>query len=497
MLQPIISARNLDHFYIEGERRRQVLFEIELAIYPGEFVIMTGPSGSGKSTLLSLIGCLRSVQSGSLRVLGQELNGASDRARTQARRNFGYIFQASNLLSFLTVEQNIATSLKLQGVRDRQTRRRKTAAILNSVGLLPQLQSYPRQLSGGQRQRAAIAGALVTQPELLLADEPTAALDSQTGRRTIELMHRLAKEQGSAVLMVTHDPRILDVADRIVQVEDGRLGLAYSQEISLALPGLKEERVKAMGITPDVLTYEPGAVVFREGDRAERFYLVVEGRVEAHHGSDTDRRVLATLDRGQYFGEIGLLDPDGRRSASIRVTDDAAAKLMVLSRQDFQRLMGESHLTELAIAQALQERVRRTMVTAALPELDLAIVNTVLPKIERLKYGAGSYIVNQGEVARFFYIVATGVVEAIAMDDPGRPQVISTLGPGDYFGEIGLLEARPRTVSVRAKPTGDVEVLAMSSDVFCELIEASQTTPETIVRTVYERLKRRPKGPKD
>ncbi len=489
MPQPIVAVQNLNHYYGEGRLRRQILFEVNLAIYPGEFVIMTGPSGSGKSTLLSLVGCLRSLQEGSLKVLGQELVGASDDQRTRMRQNFGYIFQASNLVTFLTVEQNIASSLHLQGVLDDATIREKISQILDDVSLLPQQKFYPHQLSGGQKQRAAIAGALAPQPKLVLADEPTAALDSKTGRQIIDLIHRLAKEQGSAVLMVTHDPRILDVADRIINMEDGNLGLAYSQEISLALPGLKEEQVTAMNIQPDLLTYEPGAIVFREGDSANLFYTVVQGRVEAYHDEGNgQRKVLNTLERGQFFGEIGLLNPDSRRSASIRVTDDAPAKLMTIKRDDFQQLMQVSNLTEMVIAQTLQDRMNRTVLAKALPSA-AGTIQPLLRHVERRKYDAGTTIIQQGAIADYFYVVVAGFVEVITVDSQDQPRLLTTLGPGDYFGEIGLFEQRPRTVTVRTKVNTSVELMALPASAFQELIETSQMTYDAIAHMVYERLK--------
>ncbi|NEO83635.1 MAG: cyclic nucleotide-binding domain-containing protein [Spirulina sp. SIO3F2] len=490
MTQPIISIQDLNHVYGSGDLSRQILYDINMEIYPGEFVIMTGPSGSGKSTLLSLVGCLRSVQTGSLRVLGQELKGASDEQRTQMRRQFGYIFQASNLLTFLTVEQNIATSMELQGIRDRATMRERTKEILSHVALLPQLKSYPRQLSGGQKQRAAIAGALVTRPKLVLADEPTAALDSKTGRQTIDLMHRLAKEQGSAVLMVTHDPRILDVADRIVQVEDGHLGLAYSQEISLALPGLKEEQVTEMEIQPDVFTYEPGANVFREGDVAQRFYVVLEGSVEVfHERPNQPRQFLRTLGRGQYFGEIGLQPANGQRTASIQVTPDAPAKLMAVRGEDFRQLMHGSNLTAVAIAQTIQERVRTSVMTEALPSLDTSNITQILPTIETLRYGAGSTIIQVGDEPEYFYIIAAGVVEVLDHNAQGQTKVVAVRTPGEYFGEIGLLQNRPRTATVRAHPKNTVELMALPKATFQEMMADSQVTQSEVARVVYERLK--------
>ena len=403
MPQPIVVIEHLNHFYGEGALRRQILFDINLEIKPGEFLIMTGPSGSGKSTLLSLIGCLRSVQQGSLILLGQELSRASKATQAKIRRNFGYIAQASNLVRFLTAQQNIAMSVELSGRCSRPEIHRRAQNILESVGLRPQTKHYPHQLSGGQKQRVAIACALVTEPKLVLADEPTAALDSRTGRRTIELMHRLAKERGSAVLMVTHDPRILDVADRILHVQDGRVSLAYSQELSLALPGLREDQISAMEVKPDLITYEPGAYVFHEGDLARQFYVVVEGHLEVvQQQSVRLPKVLTQLGRGDYFGEIGLIQKEGRRTAGVRVTLDREAKLMVINCEDFRKLMAGSNLTSTAIAEKLQQRINTSMLAEALPNLNITEITQILSKVERFKYGPGSYIFNVEDTPEVF-----------------------------------------------------------------------------------------------
>jgi putative ABC transport system ATP-binding protein len=194
-----------------------------LEVYAGEIVIMTGPSGSGKTTLLSLIGGLRSVQEGSLKFLGEELCGASQSKLVQMRRKIGYIFQAHNLLGFLTARQNVQMAVELNHHISQSTAISQSEDMLTSVGLQERTNYYPDNLSGGQKQRVAIARALVNHPPLVLADEPTAALDKQSGRDVVEIMQRLAKDQGTAILLVTHDNRILDIADRIVEMEDGLL----------------------------------------------------------------------------------------------------------------------------------------------------------------------------------------------------------------------------------------------------------------------------------
>jgi putative ABC transport system ATP-binding protein len=220
---PVISAKNLSHYFGEGELRKQVLFEINLEIRPGEIVIMTGPSGSGKTTLLTLMGGLRSAQEGSLRILGQEMQGADKQQLIQVRQQIGYIFQAHNLLTFLTAKQNVRMSLELHEDYLDQDIDAIATHILQEVGLGNRVDYYADSLSGGQKQRVAIARALVSRPKIVLADEPTAALDKKSGRDVVEMMQRLAKEQNCTILLVTHDNRILDIADRIVYMEDGRL----------------------------------------------------------------------------------------------------------------------------------------------------------------------------------------------------------------------------------------------------------------------------------
>ncbi len=219
----VVTIHHLNHAFGKGELRKPVLFDVDLDIYAGEIVIMTGPSGSGKTTLLTLIGGLRSVQSGSVNILGQELYGASKNELVKVRNQIGFIFQFHNLLSCLTVEQNVRMSLRLHQDISFEQRNTMTNELLEAVGLGDRVNFYPDSLSGGQQQRVAIARALVSQPQLVLADEPTAALDSKSGRNVVEIMQQLAKEQGCTILLVTHDNRILDIADRIVHMEDGRL----------------------------------------------------------------------------------------------------------------------------------------------------------------------------------------------------------------------------------------------------------------------------------
>ena len=221
--ETVIYVDNLNHYFGKGALQKQVLFDINLEINAGEIVIMTGPSGSGKTTLLSLMGGLRSAQTGSLQILGQEMSGASKGQLTKLRRQIGYIFQAHNLMSFLTAKENVRMSLELHKNYLQGDINAKATAMLEHVGLGEHINYYPENLSGGQKQRVAIARALVSHPKIVLADEPTASLDKQSGRDVVELMQLLAREQNCTILLVTHDNRILDIADRIIYMEDGEL----------------------------------------------------------------------------------------------------------------------------------------------------------------------------------------------------------------------------------------------------------------------------------
>ena len=220
---PVVTVRHLNHVFGKGELRKPVLFDVDLDISAGEIVLLTGPSGSGKTTLLTLIAGLRSVQDGSVKILGQELFGASKQQLVQVRNQIGFIFQAHNLLACLTAQQNVGMSLCLHQYLPLETRIARSKAILEAVGMADRVDYYPDNLSGGQKQRVAIARALVSEPKIVLADEPTAALDSKSGRDVVDIMQMLAKQQGCTILLVTHDNRIFDIADRIVHMEDGRL----------------------------------------------------------------------------------------------------------------------------------------------------------------------------------------------------------------------------------------------------------------------------------
>jgi putative ABC transport system ATP-binding protein len=221
--EPVLALRNVSHFFGEGELRRQVLYDVSAAVEPGEIVLLTGPSGSGKTTLLTLAGALRSLQQGSIRIFDHELKDAPPAQLTKIREGIGFIFQNQNLLESQTAIQNVELSLGIRHDLPKEEVHAQCRDALEMVGLGGHLEQYPHQLSGGQKQRVAIARALVRKPRIVLADEPTASLDRQSGREVVELMQSLVRRQNCAILLVTHDNRILDIADRVLTLEDGRM----------------------------------------------------------------------------------------------------------------------------------------------------------------------------------------------------------------------------------------------------------------------------------
>jgi putative ABC transport system ATP-binding protein len=223
MKQNPIAVSQLNFSYGEGEARKQVLYDLDLMVERGKITALMGASGSGKTTLLTLMGCLRKVQDGSIALLGRELNGASESDLVLYRRQLGFIFQAHNLHESLTAMQNVRLGLEVHGDGAMANWEAASAHILGLLGLGDRLDYLPSRLSGGQKQRVAVARALVGNPEIVFADEPTAALDREAGVQIIRMLKDLGQSRGTTTMLVTHDNRILDLADRIVTIDDGRI----------------------------------------------------------------------------------------------------------------------------------------------------------------------------------------------------------------------------------------------------------------------------------
>ena len=221
-MESLVSVHNLVKTYGTGANAVHALCGVTMDIRAGEVLVLMGPSGSGKTTLISILGGILSATSGSVRIQGREIVGLRESELPALRRNhFGFIFQGFNLFPALTALENVTIMAKLKGEKNAK---RHAAELLDSVSLSDKRNSYPADLSGGQKQRVAIARALAGDPQIILADEPTAALDSVSGRTVLEILSGLARNKNRAVVVVTHDPRVLEYCDRIIHIEDGRVG---------------------------------------------------------------------------------------------------------------------------------------------------------------------------------------------------------------------------------------------------------------------------------
>ncbi|MDP2122079.1 MAG: ATP-binding cassette domain-containing protein [Hoeflea sp.] len=219
---PIIVA-GLNHWFGTGEARKQAIFDVDLTVARGSLTVLMGPSGSGKTTVLTLMGCLRDLQDGSINLLGHELMGAGTALNEALRRRLGFIFQAHNLHGSLTALQNVQMGLQVHRLNDPKAEQEAARHALSLLGLADRMDYLPGNLSGGQKQRVAVARALVGNPDIVFADEPTAALDKESGLNVVAMLKKLGEKRGTTTVMVTHDNRILELADRIVTLEDGRI----------------------------------------------------------------------------------------------------------------------------------------------------------------------------------------------------------------------------------------------------------------------------------
>jgi putative ABC transport system ATP-binding protein len=345
----VINIQKLNHYYGDGETRAQVLFDNRLEVMPGEIVIMTGPSGSGKTTLLTLLSGLRTVQEGSVKVLGRELHGLGPAGLTQLRRGIGFIFQAHNLFDSLTAYQNVRMALELQDFTTAEADAR-IRDLLTHLGLEHRVHHKPHQLSGGQRQRVAIARALAARPKLVLADEPTAALDEKSGRDVVTLLKRMANELGTTSLIVTHDNRILDVADRIVNMVGGRIKSNVRVKEAAAVCEFLAQASVFRNLTPtqsaDVaermrrVKFAAGAVIVRQGDIGDKFYLIRRGAVDVLTGAGTPaEQRITVLKEGEIFGERALITGEPRNAT---VVATAEVEAYTLDAADFQAALEAS-----------------------------------------------------------------------------------------------------------------------------------------------------------
>jgi putative ABC transport system ATP-binding protein len=351
--EPVVRVEGLNHYYGEGQGRNQVLFNNHIEIRAGQLVVMTGPSGAGKTTLLSLIGALRSVQEGRVEVLGRDLSrlGAGD--LVEVRRDIGFIFQMHNLFDALSAYENVKMAAQLGDAPAGEVWRRGIG-ILQRLGLGDRVGYKPRFLSGGERQRVAIGRALVNHPRLILADEPTAALDRDATMNVIRLLKQTTIMHGAAVMMVTHDHRIIESADRLVHMVDGRIMSDVLLHDALRICEFLRRIELFKTLTPRQLTdvaekmskrhYAAGGTIIRKGDAGKEFFLISEGEVDVIRAD----REVARLGPGDFFGEIALISGEPRNAT---VVAQNAVDTYVLGKTDFE--------AALATSQSFREQLHR------------------------------------------------------------------------------------------------------------------------------------------
>ena len=336
-----LVIEDVSYSFGEGESAKQVLYNNTLTLRRGEIVVLSGPSGSGKTTLLTLIGALRSLQSGSIQFYGKELAQLSPAQQVETRRDIGFIFQAHNLFEALTARQNVKMALELHDLPPR-TQYQRIDAILGDLGLADRIHYKPAKLSGGQRQRVAIGRALVNKPQLVLADEPTAALDKDTGNQVLNLFRELALNHGTTIIIVSHDARVLSSADRIINMIDGRIASDVQVKKTMYIcQYLKScalfEKMSLSDLT-DVSQkmveehFQPGDQIIREGAVGDQFYLLKKGEVTVSARQDGKDKILTTLSAGDFFGEVALLKQQKRNAT---VTAKVPVTLYSLSKENF------------------------------------------------------------------------------------------------------------------------------------------------------------------
>jgi len=341
-IQPAVSIDGLNHWFGEGANKAQALADIDLDIDRGEVVILTGPSGSGKTTLLTVIGALRRVEQGKVRVLGRDVRRLGHSGQVALRRDVGFIFQFHNLFDSLTAIENVrmATALKPGSVAEMNDR---SEAILTRLGMCDRMDHLPSQLSGGQNQRVAIARALVNQPALVLADEPTASLDAGSGQEVLTVLHELASGPSrTTVLIVTHDQRVLDRADRIVNLVSGRIVSNVRTDRAVRIVGMLEKLPRCAGMSPSTLTRiaermtaesrAAGAVIVSEREVGDRIYLINQGCANATSHDQAPRQ----LSSGDAFGQITDFSDERVRET---VSAQTPLELFVLSHDAFQQVL--------------------------------------------------------------------------------------------------------------------------------------------------------------
>lgn len=362
-----IAIDNLEHYYGEGETRSHILKDIDLNVTGGEIVMIKGPSGCGKTTLLTLVGTLRTICEGSIKTLGTELNGLSNQGIIEMRKKMGFIFQAHNLFESLTAYQNVNMACELTGAHRDSATKKRIEELLTQLGLGERIHYKPKSLSGGQKQRVAVARGLIHNPPIVLADEPTAALDATSTRIVTGLFRQMADEFNTTILVVTHDDKVSEVADRILTFDIGFIKrntlIEKAELIGEILMTVEKKSESGAGLfnTQDtseitevadqmeLRQYQPGDDIIRQGEPGEHFFILAGGTVEIL----VDGNRVNTIEEGSFFGEVALME-DVMRTATVRALTPTVC--FALHKTDFTRIVKRSKSFSEGIRKAISSR---------------------------------------------------------------------------------------------------------------------------------------------
>lgn len=356
-----VRAQGVEYSFGSGEAKTKVLHDNNFEIGRGEIVIMTGPSGSGKTTLLTLIGMLRTMQQGTLEVMGHDVARLHPDQQVEMRKRIGFIFQHHNLFGSLTALENVRLATSLRPGKAK-VKRQQCAEILERLGLADRMHYLPSRLSGGQRQRVAIARALVNEPTLVLADEPTAALEAHSTGVVMGLLRDLTKgPQKTTVLIVTHDQRLIDRADRIINMVGGKIisNVRTQESIRICSALSKNPELAEMHISPGTLTriaeqmtiheVDRGTTIVREGMPGDCFYLIGDGTAEATKDGRHSRSLRANDSFGEVTAVTGLVNPE-----TVVATSDV--ELFVLAQHELEQVLAMDESFEEKLRLAYMER---------------------------------------------------------------------------------------------------------------------------------------------
>jgi ABC-type lipoprotein export system ATPase subunit len=465
----LISVKGLTKIFNTPAGDFPALQGIDLEISQGEFVAVIGRSGSGKSTFINMLSGIDTPSSGEIFIGGEAIHEMSeDKLAAWRGLRLGIIFQFFQLLPTLTLRENVILPMELNDYLTPAEREVRAKEMLDLVGMAEHMDKLPSKVSGGQQQRAAIARALVNDPPLLIADEPTGNLDTKTAEEIFQLFERLV-QQGKTIVMVTHDDTLARRVDRTILISDGEVVNEYLVKALSLLPKELLEEVSQFGKR---LNFGPGDTIIRQGELGQAFYVLLEGEARVYIQTPANTELQVNILRpGQYFGEMALIE-SSPTTATVLAASDSPVSVVALTPDQFDRLLEKSAL----FREQLQEVAARYRIRQRIDEL-AAIEGKggLFEEGESLTFSPGELIFRQGSQDKSLYLIQEGSVDIVSAY-PGQPECrLNELRRGDYFGETGLWGDPRRTASVTVSGDVPAKVLRVSEATVARLLKETGT----------------------